>query len=64
MADARGISLQRLQLRAILGSSPVLSVVSGATRPETVLDSLAAESEPWDDELKVAYAADLALAPQ
>jgi aryl-alcohol dehydrogenase-like predicted oxidoreductase len=61
MADKRGVSLQRLQLRALLGSSPVLSVVSGATRPETVLDSLAAESEPWDDDLQAAYAADLAL---
>ncbi len=60
-ADGRGVSLQRLQLRALLASSPVLSVVSGATRPETVLDSLAAESEPWDADLEAAYAADLAL---
>jgi pyridoxine 4-dehydrogenase len=52
--------LQRLQLRALLESSPVLSVVSGATRPETVLDSLAAESEPGDEELQTAYEADLA----
>ncbi|MFI5693914.1 aldo/keto reductase [Kribbella sp. NPDC051586] len=59
MADARGVSLQRLQLRALLASSPVLSVVSGATRPVTVLDSLAAESEPWDDALGAAYTADL-----
>ena len=59
MADARGVSVQRLQLRALLSSSPVLSVVSGATRPETVLDSLAAESEPWDEDLQAAYAADL-----
>ncbi len=62
VANARGVSLQRLQLRALLTSSPVLSVVSGATRPETVLDSLAAESEPWDEDLEAAYAADLALA--
>lgn len=40
VAEARGVSVQRLQLRALLGSSPVLSVVSGATRPSTVLDSL------------------------
>jgi aryl-alcohol dehydrogenase-like predicted oxidoreductase len=59
MAAERGVSLQRLQLRALLESSPVLSVVSGATRPETVLDSLAAESEPWDEALQAAYAADL-----
>ncbi len=58
-ADERGVSLQRLQLKALLQSSPVLSVVSGATRPATVLDSLAAEHEPWDDELAGAYAADL-----
>ncbi len=61
LADARGVSVQRLQLRALLESSPVLSVVSGATRSETVLDSLAAESEPWDADLEAAYAADLAL---
>ena len=59
LADARGVSLQRLQLRALLASSPVLSVISGATRPETVLDSLAAESESWDEDLEAAYAADL-----
>jgi aryl-alcohol dehydrogenase-like predicted oxidoreductase len=62
MANARGASLQRLQLRALLASSPVLSVISGATRPETVLDSVAAESEPWDEDLQAAYAADLVLA--
>ena len=43
IAAARGVSLQRLQLRALLASSPALSVISGATRPETVLDSLAAD---------------------
>jgi aryl-alcohol dehydrogenase-like predicted oxidoreductase len=58
MAGARGVSLQRLLLRALLASSPVLSVVSGATRIATVLDSLAAESEPWDEVLEAAYAAD------
>jgi pyridoxine 4-dehydrogenase len=62
MANARDVSLQRLQLRALLASSPVLSVVSGATRPESVLDSLAAESEPWDEDLEAAYAADRAVA--
>ncbi|RZT16754.1 aryl-alcohol dehydrogenase-like predicted oxidoreductase [Kribbella sp. VKM Ac-2569] len=59
LAADRGVSLQRLQLRALLASSPVLSVVSGATRPQTVLDSLAAESEAWDEPLATAYAADL-----
>jgi aryl-alcohol dehydrogenase-like predicted oxidoreductase len=61
LADARGVSVQRLRLRALLASSPVMSVVSGATRRETVLDSLAAESEPWDADLEAAYTADLAL---
>jgi pyridoxine 4-dehydrogenase len=61
VAAAAGVSLQRLQLRALLESSPVLSVISGPTRPETVLDSLAAESEPWGEDHETAYAADLAL---
>jgi pyridoxine 4-dehydrogenase len=60
IAESRGVSLQRLHLRALLASSPVLSVVSGATRRPTVLDSLAAESEPWDEALQDAYTADLA----
>jgi aryl-alcohol dehydrogenase-like predicted oxidoreductase len=59
LAETRGVSRQRLLLRALLESSPMLSVVSGATRPVTVLDSLAAEREPWDDELQAAYAQDL-----
>jgi aryl-alcohol dehydrogenase-like predicted oxidoreductase len=62
IAATRGVSLQRLHLRALLASSPMLSVISGATRPETVLDSLAAESEPWDEALEAAYTADLAVA--
>lgn len=61
MAEERGVSVQRLQLRALLASSPVLSVVSGATRPATVLDSLAAETEPWDEQLQAAYLADVTL---
>jgi pyridoxine 4-dehydrogenase len=58
-AAGRGVSVQRLLLRALLASSPVLSVVSGATRVETVLDSVAAEREPWDEELDAAYQEDL-----
>lgn len=64
VAATRGLSVQRLQLRALLASSPMMSVVSGATRPESVLDSLAAESEPWDGDLEAAYAADLAHATE
>lgn len=58
-AKERGLSVQRLQLGALLASSPVLSVISGATRRETVLDSLAAETDPWDDALQTAYRSDL-----
>jgi aryl-alcohol dehydrogenase-like predicted oxidoreductase len=64
IAKAAGVSLQRLQLRALLASSPVMSVVSGATRPQTVLDSLAAESEPWNADLQAAYDADLSIQKQ
>lgn len=61
-ALARGISLQRLLLRGLLASSPIMSVITGATRIPTVLDSVAAETTEWDDELEAAYRADLALA--
>ena len=60
IAAERGVSLQRLQLAALLHSSPVVSVISGATRPQTALDSVAAEHEPWNAELQAAYEADLA----
>jgi aryl-alcohol dehydrogenase-like predicted oxidoreductase len=60
-ALSRGLSLQRLLLRGLLASSPVMSVISGATRIPTVLDSVAAETTEWDDELEAAYRADLAL---
>ena len=63
IADAGGVSLQRLQLPALLVSSPVLSVISGATQPETVLDSLAAEADSWDEDLRVAYAEDFTGRP-
>jgi pyridoxine 4-dehydrogenase len=60
-ALGRGVSLQRLLLRGLLASSPVMSVITGATRIPTVLDSVAAETTEWDDELEAAYRADLAL---
>jgi pyridoxine 4-dehydrogenase len=60
-ALSRGLSLQRLLLRGLLASSPVMSVISGATRIPTVLDSVAAETTEWDDELEAAYRADLTL---
>ncbi len=63
-AAERGVSLQRLLLRAVLAASPVMTVVTGAKRIPTVLDSVAAQSEPWDDTLEAAYREDLALETQ
>jgi len=60
-ALSRGLSVQRLLLRGLLASSPVMSVITGATRIPTVLDSVAAETTEWDDELEAAYRADLTL---
>lgn len=60
-ARERGVSVQRLLLRALLASSPAMTVITGATRIQSVLDSVAAQTEPWDDELETAYRADLAL---
>ena len=57
-ARARGISLARLLLRALLASSPVLSVVSGARRVPTAIDSCSAAEQPWDDELAQAFSED------
>lgn len=59
---ARGVSVARLALRALLESSPVMSVVSGASRLSTVHDSAAAAEEPWDDGLREAYRLDVAAA--
>ena len=57
-ARIRGVSLARLLLRALLASSPVLSVVSGAQRVTTAIDSCSASEEPWDDELAEAFSGD------
>jgi aryl-alcohol dehydrogenase-like predicted oxidoreductase len=61
IAAEREVSVQRLLLRALLASSPVLTVITGATRIPSVLDSVAAQTMAWDDELEAAYRADLAL---
>jgi pyridoxine 4-dehydrogenase len=58
LAAERGVSVQRLLLRGLLASSPVLSVVVGAGREQTAVDSAAAMAEPWDDEAQSAYDAD------
>ncbi len=57
-AAQRGVSLARILLRALLASSPVLSVVSGAQRATTAIDSCSAAVEPWDDELAQAFSDD------
>jgi len=58
LAAGRGVSVQRLLLRGLLASSPVLSVVVGAGREATAVDSAAAMTEPWDEEAPAAYEAD------
>lgn len=57
-AAERGVSLHRLLLAGQLTRSAALSFVSGATRPETVLDSAAAMTTIWDSELEEAFQAD------
>lgn len=59
VARERGVSLPRLVLRGILAESPVLSIVSGATRLESMLDTAAAPGEPWTREADEAYRTDL-----
>ncbi|WP_371661850.1 aldo/keto reductase [Streptomyces sp. NBC_00280] len=62
LAADRGIPPARLLLRALLESSPVLSVVSGASRAESAMDSAAALTEVWDEELKSAWQKDVLTA--
>jgi aryl-alcohol dehydrogenase-like predicted oxidoreductase len=59
LAADRVISLARLLLRALLESSPVMSVVSGASRAESAMDSAAALTEVWDEELESAWQEDV-----
>ena len=61
LADDRGVPLERLALRGLLASSPVVSLIVGAGRVATAREAAAAELEPWDDELATAYAADRGL---
>lgn len=58
LAERRGVSLQRLLLRALLASSPQLSVVVGAGRIATAVDSAAAVDEPWDSDAETAFRQD------
>ena len=58
-ARERDVSLQRLLLRGLLASSPVLSVVVGSTRASTVRESAAAASEPWNARLDTVFRTDV-----
>lgn len=52
VAEARSVSPQRVALAWVLAQSPAMIAVVGASRPETILDSVAAvELELTDDEL-------------
>lgn len=59
LARERGVSVQRLALRAILASSSVASVVVGVGRPATARDAALAPGEPWDEECADALSRDL-----
>jgi pyridoxine 4-dehydrogenase len=59
VATDRGLPLARLVLRGLLAESQVLSLVSGATRAESVRDSAAAEREPWDSVENDSYRLDI-----
>jgi aryl-alcohol dehydrogenase-like predicted oxidoreductase len=59
LAAERGISPARVLLRALIESSPVMSVVSGASRTESAVDSAAAPTEVWDEELQSAWQEDV-----
>lgn len=59
LAAARGLSVHRLALAAVLDTVPGLWPVIGSTRVESVTDAIAAMSEPVDDEVREAFVSDL-----
>jgi pyridoxine 4-dehydrogenase len=59
VCDERGVSVYTALLAILLGSSPVISVVTGASRPSSIDDSVAAAHLAADDELLQSYDADL-----
>lgn len=59
LAAARGVSVHRLALAAVLGALPGLWPVIGSTRVESVRDAMAAATEEIDDELRDALLGDL-----
>lgn len=60
LAAARGVSVHRLTLAAVLRALPGLWPVIGSTRVESVRDAMAATTAEVDDELLRALADDLA----
>ncbi len=59
-AQRRDVPLQRMIVRAMLTAFPNLSLVIGATRPETAREAGAMLTEPWDAALGEAYERDRA----
>lgn len=60
LAAARGVSVHRLALAAVLDALPGLWPVIGSTRVESVRDAMVASTEEVDDELRQAFVDDLA----
>lgn len=60
IATARSIGIHTLLLRLLLDSSPVMSVVSGATRPQSVAATAAALTTAVDAEIEAAFRSDRA----
>jgi len=60
-ARERGADVYALLLALLLDSSSVMSVVSGATRPQTIAASASAAQLHIDDAARAAYASDLEL---
>ncbi|MDO8338555.1 MAG: aldo/keto reductase [Microcella sp.] len=59
VATARGTSVHRAALAAMLDAMPGAWPVIGSTRVESVLDSIAASTHDVDDDLRRAFAEDL-----
>jgi aryl-alcohol dehydrogenase-like predicted oxidoreductase len=58
VADGRGVSPQQVVLAWLLGLSPAIIPIPGASRPETILDSLGAASlELSEDDVEAITAA-------
>ena len=60
LAAARGLSVHRAALAAVIDAAPGLWPVIGATRVESVRDAVLAAAIEVDDELRQAFADDLA----